>query len=92
MKLHTPGPWTLKTQGEANEYCILGENNRWIMALQQNGEMSVEQQDANGRLVEAAPEMLEALEKVQRYLGRSGEAYLLDSFGVTEAIEKAGRK
>lgn len=59
---HAPGPWATKPQGEANHHAILLENGKWLAALQFNGELTEAQQEANARLIAAAPELLAALQ------------------------------
>lgn len=57
---YTPGPWKFHTNGEANSYALITKaDNRWVISVQQNGEMLTDQQLANGRLISAAPELLE---------------------------------
>ena len=60
---HTPGPWSYENEGQT---VYVGEG-QWIAQVRgwgwlqkmKNGEAV---QDANGRLIAAAPELLEALE------------------------------
>ncbi len=60
---HTPGPWKLIEQGDANMYGMVTAGNRWIISFQQNGELMSETELANARLMAAAPELLEALQE-----------------------------
>lgn len=60
---HTPGPWKFHAQGDANDYCLLTNEKRWVIGFLQNGEIFVGEQLANARLVAAAPELLDALKK-----------------------------
>lgn len=65
MTLRThQGPWTTRTQGEANHHFILAEDGKWLAALQFNGELMGSKQEANARLIAAAPELLAALQGI----------------------------
>lgn len=50
---HTPEPWKWHAQGEANEYCMLTHDGRWVISFRQNGELSDERQKANARRIAA---------------------------------------
>lgn len=50
---HTPEPWKWHAQGEANEYCMLTHDDRWVIAFRQNGELTDERQKANARRIAA---------------------------------------
>lgn len=65
---HTPGPWKAIEQGDANAYAVLANDKRWVIAFSQNGEIWTEEQKANARLIEAAPELLAELIKAQRFI------------------------
>lgn len=65
---HTPGPWAVKTDGEANYFTIADSKANWLMRVQHNGEPSTVTQDANARLIAAAPELLELCELSLRAL------------------------
>ena len=54
---HTTEKWEHTTDGEANFYGIATEKD-WLMRVQQNGELSVEEQEANIRLIVGAPQTL----------------------------------
>ena len=71
---HTPGPWAIKAQGEPNHYFTLS-NGRWLAAIQFNGELWVLEQEANARLIAAAPELLEVL-------------MIMDAAGLTSYVRK----
>ena len=53
MTAHTPEPWKWHTQGEANEYCMLTHDGRWVISFRQNGELTDELQKANARRIAA---------------------------------------
>lgn len=59
---HTPGPWTLV--GSPSCYEILGEGKGWggVLARCVTAQHGVEQEEANARLIAAAPELLAALD------------------------------
>jgi hypothetical protein len=59
---HTQGDWRYRAQGDANHYCILTEDGKWVISFLQNGEILTEEQEANMRLIAAAPDLLAALE------------------------------
>jgi hypothetical protein len=47
-------PWTMRPQGEANQYMILDATGNWLMAIQVNGELShAKQEDLHNQIVEA---------------------------------------
>jgi hypothetical protein len=58
---HTPGPWVVKNSGESNYFTIADSQANWLMQIQHNGEQYAVVQDANARLIAAAPELLESL-------------------------------
>ena len=62
---HTQGEWRFIAQGDANQYCILSDNNKWVVAIQQNGEMGTEEQIANAKLISSAPQMYQELIKLR---------------------------
>lgn len=65
---HTPGPWKFHEQGDANQYCLLTNDKRWVIAFSQNGELHTPEQIANAKLIAAAPDLLEALEETDKDL------------------------
>jgi hypothetical protein len=68
MSKYTPGPWTYRVQGDANDYAlIMGEppEQRWLYAIRQNGELWTEEQIANMHLITAAPVLADALKAVE---------------------------
>jgi hypothetical protein len=58
---HTKGEWTFREQGEANQWCLITADGRWVIAFLQNGELLPPEQLANARLMAAAPKLLAAL-------------------------------
>jgi hypothetical protein len=63
----TKGKLLIKEQGDANEYCILTEQGKWIAAVKLNGEMTISQQREMMNLMSAAPDLLEACKSIQEY-------------------------
>jgi hypothetical protein len=61
---HTPGPWIYKAQGDAQEFVLLKEREDgkldWLVSFRDNGQHWSEHQEANAKLIAAAPELLEA--------------------------------
>ena len=56
---HTPGPWKWHEQGDANEFCVLANDDRWVISFRQNGEFLLGEERANARLIAAAPKLLD---------------------------------
>ena len=96
---HTPGPWKVTTDGEANFFGIEGKVNEkpnWLFRVQCNGEMQVPEQQENLKLIAAAPEMLEALKDLSLQINEfftHGEDYRHDALEsmkeADEIIKKA---
>lgn len=87
---HTPAPWIVKAQGEANEFVLMTSNMKWIAAFRQNGEMWTQEQEANAKVIEAAPDLLEALNDLLAWANisdNSSSVYLRDK--CLQAIKKA---
>lgn len=51
---HTPGTLVFHPQGDANEYCLVMSDGRWVIAFRQNGELYDDEQMANARRIVAA--------------------------------------
>lgn len=58
--INTLAPFHFVETGEANHYMVVSEN-RWIMSIQINGELTVEKQLEVMKKVTAANQLLEAL-------------------------------
>lgn len=75
--VHTPGPWTFTGAAEArakdginlNQICFGDKSRNRVCTVAGHG-VSKEENDANARLIAAAPELLEALEGVLRVADR----------------------
>lgn len=63
---HTPGPWSYREQGEANEYLVLDGRGNWLACIKHNGEQTVERQRANLAAMTAGPDLLAALRELHR--------------------------
>lgn len=50
---HTPGTLDFHPQGDANEYCLIMNDGRWVIGFRQNGELCVDEQMANARRIVA---------------------------------------
>jgi hypothetical protein len=60
---HTPGPWIAQLNQVGADYVHIGtEGPDGVCEVQWNG--SDENQEANARLIAAAPDLLETLEKI----------------------------
>jgi hypothetical protein len=92
---HTPGPWEWHAQGDANEYVLLTNEKRWVIAFRQNGELLLPEQEANARLIEAAPVMLEALrvlvdhaqEKYPHFESERGQQEIATALAIIAKVE-----
>ena len=69
---HTPGPWHTKREGFSTVYVEASLGNGWVQEVAACGPTAAgqDQQEANARLIAAAPDLLEALESVTRTSGR----------------------
>ena len=59
---HTPGPWIIDAHPVTQKRLVVGAGD-WVAVCSERGE---EEAQANARLIAAAPELLEALEAIQR--------------------------
>lgn len=62
MSRFPSGDWRLVEQGDANEFAILSDDNRWVVSFRQNGEFSVADQRAIGNLMAASKDMFAAID------------------------------
>jgi hypothetical protein len=67
MSKHTPGPWTIhrhsSTSVQGSRGFVVANTGGWL-TTSLDIESVVKEQEANARLIAAAPELLEALEKL----------------------------
>ena len=62
---HTPGPWILKFgKGILHDYIIRGPNGWPVACFEHYKQATKKETKANARLIAAAPELLEALERL----------------------------
>ena len=90
MPKHTPGPWrVLEQPGDPDEYILVGNVDRWIVAFRQNGELPISEQLANAGLISALPDLLAACQEFVRKV-ECGEASSRRSYKqMKAAIAKA---
>lgn len=76
MSAHTPGPWVVVNDGTDDEPMmtvkaarIAGRPPRHCVAICATGDSPQEMENANARLIAAAPDILEALRKADDLLG-----------------------
>lgn len=91
---YTKGPWKFHANGDANDYSLLTDGNKWVIGFHQNGEKMDEEQIANAKLIAAAPELLEALKELHDWVcslsdWSGGTTLDPDIEKVRKAIEKA---
>lgn len=71
MTKHTPAPWVASYKEGKNPRVIMGVNNQWngqVVCELPESWLSEKKKIANTHLIAAAPELLEALENVDRLL------------------------
>lgn len=78
MQKHTPGPWTATEVGPAPRYMIAGAATSVAMTYGQSG------QEADARLIAAAPDLLAALREAVELIESTG----LDATPQRRAIAK----
>lgn len=67
MSKHTQGPWT--TVARTNSYIDIEAQNQQGYAAKKIASVSINNHEANARLIAAAPELLEALQLVTMTAG-----------------------
>ena len=87
---HTQDKWHGTTDGEANFYGIATIKD-WLMRIQQNGELSTEEQEANIKLILAAPKLLGACKTAKQIInaGYRVEKGSIGDFEIEAAIAEA---
>ena len=70
---HTPGPWrvALGNSGAILAPSPSGTPDRYVQVIYHDGDNYIYQSPGDARLIAAAPELLEALERVEKILDRS---------------------
>ncbi len=64
MSAGTPGPWAYQERSDSYTHIVRGPNNRFICQLDQTTSAEIE---ANARLIAAAPDLLEALKRLDQH-------------------------
>ena len=83
MSAHTPGPWA--TNGTDWQYEILDSRGRKIGSISKHGPNP----GPDARVAVAAPELLEALERISKELAWAGGKLPRQHQGVQDAIDSA---
>jgi len=83
---HTPGPWKLISNWGGDKVYLSAPELPFYIDLGKK-EYRSKEMEANHNLMAAAPDLLEALNKIKA--GMSSHAIELDKFGVIAAINKA---
>lgn len=83
-KEHTPGPW--KVRRDENVFDVITQNGNGITACSCADRIDVKEDEANARLIAAAPDMLSALKEAQEIIQRTTGNV---SWVVEKAIAKA---
>lgn len=92
MSKHTPGPWETDRnnvhtgQIATIHHCL---NNDWVEVWSPNWPADEAEQEANARLIAAAPEMLEALQVAELALRERGLRACGEYKQIEAAIAKA---
>lgn len=53
LSFHTQGKLKWHAQGDANEYCLVTNDDRWVISFRQNGELYTKEQEENARRIVA---------------------------------------
>jgi len=85
---HTPEPWKWHAQGEANEYCMLTHDDRWVIAFRQNGELTDERQKANARRIAVCVNACKGIPNEQLEMD---SAAFIDVFNEYNALKRQKR-
>jgi hypothetical protein len=65
MNTHTPEPWAVHSDGEANKFTISGPNGNWLMSVLHNGEAMPEKIAMNALRIIACVNALAGLDDTQ---------------------------
>jgi hypothetical protein len=63
---YTPGPWSWDTDPNGDRW-IIGDKSTWVPRIAKIPRYSEMPNEANARLIAAAPELVEALREVMNY-------------------------
>lgn len=61
---HTPGPWSINNWPQPDSSIAIGATGTPLIARVQLRDVSINEHNANARLIAAAPELLEALSEL----------------------------
>jgi hypothetical protein len=95
MSNHTPGPWAAGRKDMASFIesnpgkWIYADGNDYIAAAVMDKEKPWDEVMANAHLIAAAPEMLKALEQIQKFLTAGNQGVHEDRV-ITDALEVCG--
>lgn len=67
MTTHTPGPWTLE-RNRATSLSVYGSDKVFVGEVYNEIDEPLQTEEANARLIAAAPELLEALKLAQSWM------------------------
>ena len=91
---HTPGPWETECQGKRGlEYWHVFKGDLYISDA---GGKTLEEMEANARLIAAAPEMAEALRNALSWIAKGAEGHQNGAIGrrvfdnAEAALKRAG--
>lgn len=77
----TPGPWQVATQNGARIWN--GDSDIFVADCKKSGSIRLEEIKANAQLISAAPELLEALDELERY----ADGFSVSAVYLNEEIE-----
>lgn len=83
----TQGTWKFHEQGDANDYAMITQDGRWVIAFRQNGEIMPEVQKSNARRIVACVNACEGI--ASEYLEHFGAATFKDFKHVKEQRDTA---
>jgi hypothetical protein len=76
MTAHTPGPWEAYIDGQISSVNTFAESDRAMLIDITRSGTSVKQDNANARLIAAAPDLLAALERLYAALSLDADMVL----------------
>ena len=91
MSAHTPGPWKAEPNFRSSGWFVDQPTGARRIALVNERDASIERPEceANARLIAAAPELLEALKDVHRFLNEEPTARTLQQKMTIDAVVRA---
>lgn len=92
--MHTPGPWTLEDRGY--KFIVHKPGDGYItrdVCRMDSSTMAAFSQEANARLISAAPDLLKALKETAKFLemafNHDGDVFGIDHNDATDALSAA---